>query len=474
MSLSVQRGTVLGLIGENGAGKSTLSSIIAGNVKPDSGHMTIDGAPYSPANPAVAIGAGVVLIHQEIQMVQYLSVAENIFLGRLPIRNGRVDRETMNQLSADALGRLGISVDPRTKVQGLSIAMQQGIEIAKALTRKPNYIIFDEPSSSLTENETDRVMLQINTLREEGAGIIYISHRLEEVRQISDQIVCMRDGVVVKEWEKGDTPKDELVRAMVGRDLVFSHPTPSSDLGEVMIEVKNLTRRGVFEDINFEVRKGEVLGIAGLVGAGRSEVVRVISGADRGTGGEIFVEGKIVLIKNPADAIKVGIVTVPEDRKRQGLNLTLDYARNIISPWERIQRRFKIVTNSWVDSIAHKSKDSFEIRGSLSSPVLRLSGGNQQKVLLAKWLVREPKVLILDEPTRGVDVGAKEAIYKIIRDCTIRGVAVILVSSELQEVLGLAHRVLVMSGGRQVGLLEGADATSENIIHLAVPQVSVS
>jgi len=472
VSLSVRAGSVVGLIGENGAGKSTTSSIISGIVQPDSGTMTLDGEPYAPGSPADALEAGVAIIHQEIRMVPELSVAENIFLGRIPLKNGRIDRNTMNARAREALQKLGVDIDPRRRVQGLSIAVQQSIEIAKAITRKPRYVIFDEPSASLTEQETDRVLRQINVLREHGAGIIYISHRLEEVRQIADEIVCMRDGKVVHTWDTGDVPQPDLVRAMVGRDFVFAHQPPAPSTAEVVLEVRDLARKGVFEGVSFTVSKGEVLGIAGLVGAGRTEVVRAIAGADRTDHGQVLIEGSPLKLRNPAHALRAGIVMVPEDRKQQGLNLGLDSARNIVSPWERVLRRRGIVTNTWVKRVADESRTSFDIRGNLDTPVVRLSGGNQQKVLLAKWLVRTPKVLILDEPTRGVDVGAKMSIYAIVRECASRGVAVIVVSSELEEVLGLSHRVLVMSGGRQMTVLSREDATSEAVMSLAVPQTT--
>ena len=472
VNLSVTSGKVVGLIGENGAGKSTTSSIIAGIVQPDSGSMTLDGQDYSPHSPANALESGVALIHQEIRMVPALSVAENIFLGRLPISGGKVDRALINERSAEALRKLGVNIDPRRPVQGLSIALQQSIEIAKAITRDPRYVIFDEPSASLTEKETDRVLGQIQVLRDHGAGIIYISHRLQEIRDIANEIVCMRDGRVVKTWDTGNVETDELVKAMVGRDVVYAHQELKPAGHKTVIEVRDLGRSGVFENINFAVAEGEILGIAGLVGAGRTEVVRAIAGADRADSGEVLVEGQPIKLRSPGHAVRAGVVMVPEDRKQQGLNLTLDSARNIASPWERILRKSGLVTKSWVNDIAEVSRSAFDIRGDVNSPVVRLSGGNQQKVLLAKWLVQQPKVLILDEPTRGVDVGAKLSIYEIIRETAARGVAVIVVSSELEEVLGLAHRILVMSGGRQMAVLPRTEATSEAVMSLAVPQTA--
>lgn len=469
VSLQVAAGEVLGLIGENGAGKSTLSSMMAGIVQPDSGTMTIDGEDYAPHSPHDALQSGVAIIHQEIRMVSSLSVAENIFLGRLPTSGGRVDTRRMHEEAAAALDVLGVDLDPRRSVQGLSMAVQQGIEIAKAISRKPRYVIFDEPSASLTEHETERVLEQIDLLRSRGVGIVYISHRLEEVRRVAQQIVCLRDGALAQAWSRGDVPQDALVKAMVGRDFQFEHHAPEPAHDQLVIEVRDLGRKGSFEGVTFQVARGEILGIAGLVGAGRTEVVRTIAGVDRADTGEVLVEGEPLRLRRPSDAIAAGIVMVPEDRKGQGLLLGRSSAENICTPWEKALGRRSLLTRSRIAKVADKCRHDYDIRGSLDGPTAGLSGGNQQKVLLAKWLVKTPKVLILDEPTRGVDVGAKMAIYKIVRDLAATGVAVIVVSSELEEVLGLSHRVLVMSAGRQRGVLDRAEADSESIMQLAVP-----
>ncbi|WP_241980859.1 sugar ABC transporter ATP-binding protein [Cryobacterium sp. Hh11] len=468
VDLSLTPGSVLGLVGENGAGKSTTSSIIAGMVRPDGGSMTIDGEIYDPQSPADALKAGVALIHQEIRMVSELSVAENIFLGRLPMRRGRVDRKLMNEESRSILKLLGSDTDPRRQVAGLSIAAQQEIEIARALTREPRYIIFDEPSASLGESETERVFDQIRILRDQGAGIVYISHRLEEIRTLADTVVCLRDGKRVAAWETGDVSKEDIVRAMVGRDFVFSHLAPKDATTEVALEVRGLGRTGIFEGINFAVNRGEILGFSGLVGAGRTEMVRTIAGADRHDAGEILVDGTAVKIRGPRSAINAGIAMVPEDRKGQGLNLDRTGAENITLPWEPSLTTGGIMTVRTVNATANLQREFLDIRSKLDIPVGSLSGGNQQKVLLGKWLVTRPRVLILDEPTRGVDVGAKMAIYKTIRSLAEQGVAIIVISSELEEVLGLSHRVLVMSGGRQRGILDRADATPEAVMALAL------
>ena len=469
VSFTVPAGTVVGLIGENGAGKSTLSSIIAGVVDPTRGSMTLDGEPYAPSSPSEALNQGVALIHQEIRMIPGLSVAENIFLGRLPRRGGRIDRSAMVKEAGRVLELLGIKLDPRRRIAGLSMAAQQSIEIAKAIAREPRYLIFDEPSASLTQHETDRVLDQINRMRAHGVGVIYISHRLDEVRSVAQQIVCLRDGQLVQSWPTGDVSQEDLVSAMVGREFQFEHQAPEPSREEIVLKVKDLARTAVFSGIDFEVARGEILGIAGLVGAGRTEVVRAIAGADQATSGQLWIEGREISLRSPGAAIAAGIVMVPEDRKGQGLNLNRTGAENILQPWEAHFGRRSLITRGLLRKVAAKCRNDFDIRGSMDRPVVRMSGGNQQKVLLAKWLVREPKVLILDEPTRGVDVGAKMAIYEIIRQCAARGVAVIVVSSELEEVLGLSHRILVMSGGRQRGILFRADADARSVMELAVP-----
>jgi ribose transport system ATP-binding protein len=470
VDFTVRPGSVVGLIGENGAGKSTLSSLITGVVQPDGGSMTLDGQPYAPAGPSEALHQGVVLIHQEIRLLPELSVAENIFLGRLPMRGGRVDRDRMNREAAEALTTLGVHMDPRRPVRGLSMGMQQGIEIAKAISRQPRYVIFDEPSASLGESETEHVLERIRFLRDSGVGVVYISHRLDEVREVSDEVVCLRDGERVASWPEGNAAKEELVNAMVGREFTYEHeaPPPTTETRPVL-EVRGLARHGVFADIDFTVTAGEVLGMAGLVGAGRTEVVRVIAGVDRPDEGEVIVDGRPLDTRSPRSVIKAGVVMVPEDRKGQGLNLDRSAAANITLPWERQLAGKGVVTEKIVRRVAEDERRRLDIRGNMNLPVKSMSGGNQQKVLIGKWLVRDPKVLIVDEPTRGVDVGAKMAIYEIIRSLAASGIAVVVVSSELEEVLGLSHRVLVMSGGRQRAVLSRDEATPQRVMALAVP-----
>jgi ribose transport system ATP-binding protein len=468
VDLELAPGSVLGLIGENGAGKSTLNLIVAGAITPDEGEMVLDGAPYAPASPSDAIHRGVALIHQEIRLLQGLTVAENIFLGRYPLSGGRIDRSRMARESQAALDALGVHVDARRIVQGLSMAVQQGIEIAKAIIREPRYIIFDEPTASLGETEAERVFQQIRRLKAGGTGIVYVSHRLDEIREIADFVICLRDGDRVARWATGPVAKQDMINAMVGRDFTFEHHAPPPRGDAVALEVMGLRRDGAFEDISFELTKGEILGFAGLIGAGRTEVVRAIAGADPLDAGEIRVEGRAVKPGNPRGAIDAGIHMVPEDRKGQGLLLDRTPGENMALPWEAALQRFGLITPAILDKVAETQKSRFDIRGAMSQPVGRMSGGNQQKALIAKWLVGKPKVFIVDEPTRGVDVGAKMAIYEIIRKLAADGVAVIVVSSELEEVLGLSHRVLVMSEGRQRGILSREEATPTRVMSLAV------
>lgn len=468
IDLSVPPGSVLGLIGENGAGKSTLNNIIAGVVQASEGRLWIDGEPYAPSSPAEAIRRGVALIHQEIRLLPGLSVAENLFLGRLPVKAGRIDRVRMQEEARAVLEPLGVRVDPRREVRGLTMAVQQGIEIAKSILRKPRYVIFDEPTAALGESEADQILEQVQKMCAEGTGIIYVSHRLDEVQRLSDHVVCLRDGNLVRQWDEKPVAKKEMINAMVGREFTFAHHAPEPSTETVVLDVENAGRKGAFGGVSFKLHKGEILGFAGLIGAGRTDVVRAIAGADRLDSGTIRVAGQQVDFTSPRGAMEVGIFMVPEDRKGLGLNLDRSAADNITLPWEKSLTRFGQITGRTVRAISDSQKERFDIRGRLDLPVDSMSGGNQQKVLLAKWLVKTPKVFIVDEPTRGVDVGAKMAIYEILRDLAAGGMGVIVVSSELEEVLGLSHRILVMSEGAQRGVLSREEANPERVMSLAV------
>ena len=468
VDLDVYAGEVVALLGENGAGKSTLSNIISGTVQPSSGEMTWQGAPYSPASPRAAMDAGVGMIHQELKLLPQLSIAENVFVGRYLMKGGRIDRPAMEERAHAGLRRLGLEISPRRLVEGLSTANQQLIEIAKALTLNAKLLILDEPTAALGGEETQLLFRQIERLKAEGVGIIYISHRLEEIRQIADRIVVMRDGAKVQEFDRGDVPVRTIVEAMVGRSLERMFPAIPTPQDQVTLEVRGLCAPGgTFRDVNFAVKRGEVFGIAGLVGAGRTELVRAITGADPIASGEVMLHGKPVTPRSPRDAIRNGIVLVPEDRKLQGVVLDHSIAENICyANLDKVAQR-GVITRARLAQFADDYIRKFGVKGRGQQNAGELSGGNQQKVVLAKWLARNPQVVVLDEPTRGIDVGARSSIYELIMDLAREGVAVIVVSSDLEEVLGVSNRILVMAQGKQAGILDRKDANDVSVMELA-------
>ena len=468
VDLEVYPGEVVALLGENGAGKSTLSNIISGTILPTSGEMTWQGAPYAPATPREAIDAGVGMIHQELLLLPHLSIAENVFVGRYPMKRGRVDRREMERRAQSGLQRLGLEISPRRMVQGLSTASQQLIEIAKALTLNAKLLILDEPTAALGGEETKLLFKQIQRLKAEGVGIIYISHRLEEIKQIADRIVVMRDGEKVQQFETADLPVRTIVEAMVGRNMDQMFPALAKPADETMLEVRNLgSALGHFHDVNFSVRRGEIFGIAGLVGAGRTELVRAIAGADPIAEGAVLLNGEDITPRSPREAIENGIVLVPEDRKLQGVVLSHSIAENIAySNFESVGKAGWI-NKSRVSKFADENIKKFGVKGRGHQNASEMSGGNQQKVVIAKWLARNPRVVLLDEPTRGIDVGARSSIYEIIHGLAAEGVAVIVVSSDLEEVLGVSNRILVMAAGRQTGILDHAEANDVSVMELA-------
>ena len=469
VDLEVRPGEVLALIGENGAGKSTIASIISGLVPATTGTMTWRGEPYAPGAPADALCAGIGLIHQEMRLVLDLSIAENVFVGRLPIRGGRIDRNLMNRRAAEQLHRLGLDTAPTTRVRDLRVAAQQQVEIAKALTLEARLLIFDEPTAALGGEETERLFEQIGRLKAEGVSFIYISHRLDEIPRIADRIAVLRDGRLVTTHETAEVPVKTLVEEMVGRPLDRMFPDiPPPPASEPLIEVEGLTSaEGAFEDVSFSVRPGEVFGVAGIVGAGRTELMRAISGADPIAAGRVKISGRLLRLDGPRDALERGLVLVPEDRKAQGLILPQTIAENLaLGNYQRLAPSGWI-TSAKTQDFAARAISQFVIKGVASQRVNQLSGGNQQKVVIAKSILREPKVVILDEPTRGIDVGARAAIYEIIADLAHHGMAVIVVSSDLDEVLGLSHRVMVLSRGRNRGILEREQAGRVAVMELA-------
>ncbi|MER9239707.1 sugar ABC transporter ATP-binding protein [Mesorhizobium sp. M0633] len=467
-SFEVRPGEVVALLGENGAGKSTVSNIIAGSTKPDTGTITWRGNAYSPANPAAAIDAGIGMIHQELKLLPDLSVAENVYVGRLPMRGGRIDRAAMNARASAQLKRLGLDVSPERKVRTLRIAAQQQVEIAKALTLNAELLIFDEPTAALGGEETELLFQQIRKLKAEGMSFIYISHRLDEIAQIADRVVVMRDGRIIARHERADIPVRTVVEQMVGRSVERMFPTVSAPGNDTLLEVENLSSpERSFQNVSFSVRAGEILGIAGLIGAGRTELVRAIAGADPISSGSVRVAGKPVHLNGPAAAIKAGVVLVPEDRKAQGVVLDQTIGENLA-----IGNFDHVAPNGWVfpkavQKFAEAGIRRLGVKGRPNQAVSKLSGGNQQKVIIAKWVSRPPKVFILDEPTRGIDVGARAAIYDVIADLARSGMAVVVVSSDLEEVLGLSHRVLVLSRGRQRGILDRSEASNIAVMELA-------
>ena len=469
INLDLYPGEVVALLGENGAGKSTLSSILAGLVTPSEGTMTWEGRSYAPASPGEAIATGIGLIHQEMRLLPDLSVAENVFVGRMPMRAGRVDRDLMNRLAAEQLRRLGLDIAPMRLVRSLRVAAQQQVEIAKALTLKAKILILDEPTAALGGEETDRLFAQVEALKKEGVTFIYISHRLEEIARIADRIIVLRDGRLVDSHRSAQVPVSTLLENMVGRsvDRLFPKVEFPADSPEVL-RVENLSgENGAFKDVSFSVRAGEIFGIAGIVGAGRTELVRAIAGADLIAGGKVTVEGKLLRLRSPSDAITAGVTLVPEDRKGQGVILDHSVESNIA-----LGNYPALAPGGWlwphrVGEFAATNIKRLGVKGSGNLLTRFLSGGNQQKVVLARWVARAPKVFILDEPTRGIDVGARASIYETIADLARAGMAVVVVSSDLEEVLGLSHRILVLARGRNQGILSAEQATNVAVMELA-------
>jgi ribose transport system ATP-binding protein len=468
IELDFHEGEVVAIIGENGAGKSTLSSIIAGLIPPDAGVMYWEGRQYQPGSPRDAMATGVGLIHQEMRLLPALSVAENVFVGRLPIRSGVVDRELMNRRAAEQLHRLGLDISPATPVHRLSVAAQQQVEIAKALTLDAKLLILDEPTAALGGSETERLFSQINQLRKQGVTFIYISHRLDEIARIADRIAVLRDGRLVARYASADVPVKTLLENMVGRSVDRIFPARREPSETVVLKVEGLTAaNGAFRDVGFDVRAGEILGIAGIVGAGRTELVRAVVGVDKVESGSISVSGKPLQIRGPKDAIKAGLVLVPEDRKAQGLVLNHTVATNLaLGNFDRLGNRGWLLPKT-VQSFAVNAIQRLGVKGAPGQFARHLSGGNQQKVIIARWISRRPRVFILDEPTRGIDMGARAAIYETIASLAAEGMGVIVVSSDLEEVLGLSHRILVLSRGRQRGILNAAKANQVAIMELA-------
>jgi len=469
VGLTLQRGEVLALLGENGAGKSTLMKILSGVQLPDEGEIRIEGRPVYFRSVADAMKEGIALIHQELNLALNLDAASNIFLGREPRKYGMVDEKRMRREAAVFLQMAGLAIDPARGIGDLSTGKLQQIEIAKALSVNARVVIMDEPTSSLSQGETERLFEVIRTLKERGVAIIYISHRLGEVREIADRVCVLRDGENAGELAKEQINREAMIRLMVGRDLSEFYPLHEGKPGEVLLEVAKLRtpfRPG--KEVAFSLRAGEIVGMAGLIGAGRSELLRCLFGIDRPLAGTIRVADGEVWPENPRAAIRAGIALVPEDRKTQGLVLEMGVADNLAlaSLW-RDRKPGGFVNTGARRGIEEKMTRAMRIKCSARQVVGQLSGGNQQKVAFGKWLAMEPSVLLLDEPTRGVDVGAKREIHTLMAELASRGKAVLFVSSDLEEILGMSDRVLVMHEGRLAGELARGAATEESVMQLA-------
>jgi rhamnose transport system ATP-binding protein len=471
-SIKLYPGEAHALLGENGAGKSTLVKILAGVYQPDSGELTIDGEQVTFSGPAASRAAGVSIIYQEPTLFPDLTVAENIFMGRQPLARGRrIDRTEMQKGAKGVFARLGVELDPARPARGLSVADQQIVEIAKAISFSANVIVMDEPTAALSSVEVDRLFDVVRTLRGEGAAVLFISHRLEEAFSICQRVTIMRDGRFVREAPIKDLTIDDIIRSMVGRDIDALFPKTQTAPGQAVLEVEGISREGVFDNVSFEVRRGEIVALAGLVGAGRSEVARAIFGIDRRDAGSVKVNGRTLGSGSPREAMSAGVAFVPEDRRQQGLVMDLSIDHNVaLASLGRLGRHGLIRRASERD-LATTWGGRLRLKfARLKNSVATLSGGNQQKVVLAKWLARHPAMLIVDEPTRGIDIGTKAEVHRLLDQLAADGVGVLMISSELPEVLGMADRVLVLREGRLVAELARADADEASIMRAATGQ----
>ena len=475
VSFSLRPGEVHALLGENGAGKSTLVKIITGVHQPDKGEILLNGEPVHFKDARESRQAGIAAIYQELSLFPDLDVAENIFVGRQPLTfGGRVDWRKLYAEAGKLLESLGVKLDLKQKARTLSIAEQQMVEIARAFSINARILIMDEPTSSLTLHEVDDLFRLVRRLREEGTAVIFISHRLEELYALADRVTVLRDGSYVGTKPMNDVSRDDLIRMMVGRTITNLFPKQDVAAGDVILKVENLTRAGSFYDVNFELRRGEILGLAGLVGAGRTNVARAIFGVEPPTGGRIQIAGREVAITSPQQAIKLGLAYVPEDRQLHGLIPTMPLTPNISLPMLPHYAQMGWLQDKLERKSAYEAAIQMEVRANNVWQLAReLSGGNQQKVVLAKWLSTNPRILILDEPTRGIDVGTKAAVHGLMSKLASEGLAILMISSELPEILGMSDRVIVMREGHVTGHFSRAEATQENIISAATQNVTI-
>jgi ribose transport system ATP-binding protein len=468
VSLTVREGQVHALLGENGAGKSTLIKILSGAYTKDEGEILWEGKPVRISGPEAAQALGISTIYQEFNLGRDLTVAENIFLGHLPRRGLRVDWDGARKKAREILDRLGATIREDALVSSLSVAEQQLVEIAKALARKTRLLVMDEPSAVLGEGDLERLFQMVRTLQAQGIGIVYISHRLVEIFKLADEVTVLKDGSYVATKQVSEVTMDDLVRLMIGRDLKDIYPKRGAQLGPVLLDVKNLRRPKLVHDVTFQLRGGEIIGFSGITGSGRTEVARAIFGADAHNA-EMTMDAKPYRPRAPRDAIRRGIALVTEDRKAQGLFLKLDVAVNTTIAGLRQLTRLGVIRRARENAVVQKMIRDLRIKTPSSKFIVaNMSGGNQQKVILGRWLSVNTKVLIMDEPTRGIDVGSKAEIYQIMDELTKRGVGIIMISSELPEILGMSDRILVMRQGTVAGELARAEASEEAIMRIAV------
>lgn len=475
VNLEIRKGEVHALMGENGAGKSTLMKVLTGIYKKDSGTITYEGKEVEFRSTKEAQDAGVIIVHQELNMLGHLTVAQNIFIGREFKKGIKIDDKKMNEEAKKLFDRMHVNIDPKETMSNLTVGKQQMCEIAKAISHDAKIIVFDEPSAALTEAEIQELFNIIRDLRARDIGIVYISHRMDEIKVITDRVTVMRDGTYVGTLITKDSTKDDIINMMVGR-VIYEDPKTASTVpadAPVVLKVEHLNAGKMVQDVSFELHKGEILGFSGLMGAGRTETARAIFGADPIDSGDIYIEGKKVTINSPQDAVNNGIGYLSEDRKRYGIVVNKTVAENTtMATMEKFMKglfidkeKEKKVAMEYVEALATKTPDVDQL-------VVNLSGGNQQKVVIAKWLTRNCDILIFDEPTRGIDVGAKSEIYKLMNKLAEEGKAIIMISSEMTEILRMSDRIVVMCEGRKTGELDIAEATQENIMNLATREIN--
>ena len=466
VTINIERGTIHGLVGENGAGKSTLIKVLAGIYQPNKGEIILDGKPCRFNSPIEARRAGISVVHQEIKLAEPLSVAENMFLGNVQLKNGLVDWKGMRRRAREIVEDLGMDIDINAQVSSLTVAKKQIVEIMHAINNNSRILIMDEPSAVLTDRELEVMFRIVKQLRDEGITIIYISHRLDEIFGLCSNVSVLRDGCHIDTIPVASVDRQGLINMMVGREMGQEYPKEVGNVGGTILEVKNLSR-GILQDISFEVKSGEVFGISGLVGAGRTELARAILGIDKPESGEVYVRGKKVHYRTFADAIRDGLGLIPEDRKLQGLIQIMSVKRNTTLVNMKRVLRAGVISSSLEEKLSKEYADKLHVvTPSMETEVQYLSGGNQQKVVIAKWLFQNSEILFLDEPTRGIDVGAKAEIYRLINRMAKEGKTIIMISSEMPELLGMCDRIMVMHEGHKMGELNAAEATQEKIMAL--------